>query len=57
MKQSVLSDLSDISGITNINNINTKKNYNINSYNPSQSKCTYYTLTRNGNIFLTKNNI
>jgi hypothetical protein len=49
MKQSVLSDLSDISGITNINNINTKKNYNINSYNSSQSKCTYYTLTRNGN--------
>ena len=45
MKQSVLSDLSDISGITNIN---TKNNFR-NSQNSSQSKCTYYTLTRNGN--------
>ena len=44
-KQSLLSDLSDISGISNIN---TKKNFR-NSQNSSQSKCTYYTLTRNGN--------
>ena len=49
MKQSLLSDLSDISGITNINNINTNKNIIRNSQNSAQSKCTYYTLTRNGN--------
>ena len=49
MKQSLLSDLSDISGITNINNINTNKNLIRNSQNSAQSKCTYYTLTRNGN--------
>ena len=46
IKQSIFSDMSDISGITNIN---SKKNYNINSHNSSQSKYTYYTLTRNGN--------
>ena len=49
IKQSVLSDLSDISGISNINNVNTNKNIIRNSQNSSQSKCTYYTLTRNGN--------
>ena len=46
IKQSIFSDMSDISGITNIN---SKKNYNLNSHNSSQSKYTYYTLTRNGN--------
>jgi hypothetical protein len=51
MRQSLLSDLSDISGITNINNINTNKNKNNirNSQNSAKSKCTYYTLTINGN--------
>ena len=48
MKQSLLSDLSDISGITNIN-ANKNKNIIMNSLNSAQSKCTYYTLTRNGN--------
>ena len=46
MKQSLLSDMTDISSIANIS---TKNNYNKNTQNSSQSRLTYYTLTRNAN--------
>ena len=46
MKQSLLSDMTDISSIANIS---TKHNYNKNTQNSSQSRLTYYTLTRNAN--------
>jgi len=55
IKQNDLSDLSDIYNvISNINNVNTNKTIIRNSQNSSESKCPYYTLTRNGNNSLLK---